>query len=99
MRIKATAEFEEWLNGITAKGQAQIVSRLHRIEQHGHYGDFKDLGLGLAELRWANGWRVYFTKAIDTNGNLILVLLGGIKNAQKKDIKKARRLIEKYVDE
>lgn len=96
MRVSRTEEFIEWFNSQAVKEQAQIDARLQRIEQYEHFGDAKDLGDGLAELRWANGRRVYFTRALDDHGQLVLVLLGGFKNAQKKDIKQARLLIRKY---
>jgi putative component of toxin-antitoxin plasmid stabilization module len=54
------------------------------------------LGEGLAELRWVNGRRVYFTRALDDHGLMLLLLLGGRKNAQKKDVLAARFLIKKY---
>lgn len=53
----------------------------------------QSLGHGLAELRWNNGWRVYFVRE---KAAIILLLNGGNKNAQKKDIEKARILIQKY---
>lgn len=99
MRVKRTEEFVEWFDSLTVKDQAQIDARLQRIEQYDHFGDAKDLGDGLAELRWANGRRVYFTRALDERGQLVLVLLGGLKNAQKKDIKQARLLLRKYAGE
>lgn len=51
MRVKRTDEFEEWLDSLTIKEQAQVDARLQRIEEYGHFGDAKDLGEGLAELR------------------------------------------------
>lgn len=44
-------------------------------------------------MMWASGWRVYFTKE---KSSVILLLSGGNKNAQKKDIQRARILIQKY---
>jgi putative addiction module killer protein len=96
MRVKRTTEFEEWFQALTTKEQAQVDARLHRIEEHSYFGDAKDLDDGLAELRWVNGRRVYFMKARDDHGHLVLLLLGGLKNGQKKDIKKARLLVRKY---
>lgn len=96
MRVKRTLEFVDWFEALRLKEQAQIDARIQRIEQHDHFGDAKDLGDGLAELRWANGRRVYFTRLIDSDGQMVLLILGGIKNAQKKEIKQARLLIQKY---
>ena len=99
VRVKKTTEFVSWYDTLMVKEQAQIDARLQRIEQHHHFGDAKDLGKGLAELRWSNGRRVYFTRVIDDLGNAVLLVLGGLKNAQKKDIKQARLLIQKYTGE
>jgi len=96
MRVKRTIEFEQWYDEQTVKDCAQVDARIFRIEEHKHFGDAKDLGQGLAELRWTNGRRVYFARMFDADGTLVLLLLGGLKNGQKKDIKKARILIQKY---
>lgn len=98
LKVKKTAEFDNWYAALRIKEQAQIDARLHRIEHYDHFGDAKDLSRGLAELRWANGRRIYFTRIFD-NGTAILLVLGGLKNAQKKDIKQARLLVQKYTDE
>ena len=62
-----------------------MSARIARIEAHDHLGDWKYIANGLAELRWKNGRRVYFAKLKD---RIILLLAGGYKNEQKKDIKK-----------
>lgn len=91
--IRRTREFSDWLVGLTFKEQAQINARLERICSSHHFGDAKSLGQGLAELRWKNGWRVYFFRE---GKDGIVLLIGGIKNAQKKDIEKARLLLRRY---
>ena len=96
MLIKRTVEFIEWFESLTIKEQAQVDARIERIEQHDHFGDARDLGEALAELRWKNGRRVYFTRVTMLDGSILLLILGGWKNAQKKDIKQARLLIRKY---
>jgi len=93
LKVKRVPEFDVWFKKETLKSQRQIQSRLANIEAFEHFGDAKDLGDSLAELRWKSGRRVYFTVS---DGKLIILLLGGGKNAQTKDIKKARKLIEKY---
>ncbi len=96
MKIARTAEFEKWFKKQTEKSKAQVDARLKNIELHSYFGDHKSLGGKLLELRWKNGRRVYYTLlAADC---LTLVLLGGIKNAQKKDIEKARKLLDREVD-
>jgi putative component of toxin-antitoxin plasmid stabilization module len=53
--LNKTIEFSDWLNDLTWKEQGQINARLSRIQNSGHFGDAKNLGNGLAELRWKNG--------------------------------------------
>jgi putative addiction module killer protein len=95
IEIKKTSEFEEWYEGLRDKEQMLIDARLQRIENAGHFGDAKYLGDGLAELRWKNGWRVYFFKESLVG---IILLIGGSKNAQEKDIQRARLLLRRYAD-
>lgn len=95
IRIERTTEFIDWFRSLNLKDQLQVDSRIQRIRDHAHFGDVRNLGGGLAELRWKNGRRIYFTK-IDTV--VILLLSGGLKNAQKKDIQKARILLQRYAD-
>jgi putative addiction module killer protein len=91
--IFKTQEFENWYILQSQRQQAIIDSRLSKIEAFSHFGDCKYLNGKLLELRWANGLRIYFTKL---EINQILILIGGIKHEQKKDIKKARILLKKY---
>lgn len=96
MKIIKFDEFEQWLNEQSTKIKIQIDARLYRILDHEHFGDAKYLGQGLAELRWKNGLRVYFAKSFDEEGNLIYLILGGNKNGQQRDIRKARVLLERH---
>ena len=95
LRIERTPEFNEWFDSLTLKEKLQVDSRIQRIRDHSHFGDAKSLGDGLAELKWKSGKRVYFAK---TGPVIILLLNGGLKNAQKKDIQKARILLERYAN-
>ncbi len=74
---------------------ALIEARLVRIEWHAHFGDTKDIDQKIAELRWKNGLRVYFSRIAPTT---ILILIAGEKYDQKKCIKKATLLIQDYAD-
>lgn len=60
IRLVRTSEFAVWLNQENLKSRDQIEARLLRVVEFGHFGDAKDLSKGLAELKWANGRRVYF---------------------------------------
>lgn len=93
--VKRTLEFQQWFEKETLKSQTQIESRIIKIQLHGHFGEVKNLGDGLAELKWKNGRRVYFSAI---GNKVILLLIGGYKNAQSKEIKKARVLLGKYAE-
>lgn len=94
IKINQTKEFQSWLALLTIKEQGKVEARLERIKNFDHFGDAKAIDRGLAELRWKNGWRVYFIKE---KHSTILLLIGGHKNDQKKDIERAKVLIQKYV--
>lgn len=87
IRIFKTSDYNRWYLKQTIKTQTILDARLDRLGD-GHIGDHKRF-LGLIELRWKNGLRVYgFFKECD----FIVVLIGGNKNGQDKDIKKAGKI-------
>lgn len=89
--LVATPEFEQWLEELRdAKGKARILSRLDSSAL-GNFGDCKPVGEGVTEMRIhvGPGYRVYFTR----RGTFIYVLLiGGDKSTQKRDIKRAHQI-------
>lgn len=90
--VKESDEYLEWLKALTKKEQVKVKARISRIENDEHFGAVKNLGEGLAELKWTNGWRVYF---VSIGYKTILLISGGHKNEQEKDIKKARIYIRR----
>lgn len=87
--------FEEWLTTLTdEKAKAAIVGRLNRV-RHGNFGDCKSVGKGIHELRiWTGkGYRVYFGKE---SGKEIIILSGGHKDTQVRDVKKAYKYWADY---
>jgi putative addiction module killer protein len=90
--IDSTADFDAWLKELPLREELQVRKRIYIIEQEGHFGDCKYLDEFLFELRWKNGRRIYFAKL---NNKKIILLLGGRKNAQEKEIKKARLLLKR----
>ncbi len=76
--------------------QARIDARLDRVRL-GNFGDHKALGEGLFELRihGGSGYRIYF--ATDREA-IVLLLCGGGKNTQKRDIAKAKRYWRDYLE-
>ena len=68
------------------------------IEENDHFGVFKNLDNFLAELKWGNGRRVYYSIMEDDTGELTLLILGGNKNGQDSDIKKASKILKRYIE-
>jgi putative addiction module killer protein len=96
-QILTSSEYKVWFEEQSFKTQAQIMARLERISDSGHFGDAKHLGSKLAELKWKNGLRIYFSLAHDEIGRVILILIAGNKNSQKKDISLARKILSKLL--
>lgn len=81
-------EFDAWLAALKDKaGRARVIHRI-RSAEHGNFGDCEPVGEGVSEMRihFGPGYRVYFTRHGDV---IYLLLLGGDKSSQKRDIKRA----------
>ncbi len=90
-RIEKTNEYQGWFESLTDKQvKARIEARIDRL-QSGNPGDVEPVGDGVSELRlhFGSGWRVYYT---ERNGEIIILLAGGNKSTQKRDIKLALML-------
>ncbi len=90
--IRTTNVFDKWLRGIkSTRHRARIIGRFDRI-QSGNFGDYKNLGKNLFELRFffGSGFRAYYTIR---DGEIVFLLCGGNKSTQSRDIKKARAII------
>jgi putative addiction module killer protein len=82
--------FLDWFNSLKDKTiKARIQNRLRRVEW-GHFGDWKSVGEGVFELKlpFGCGYRIYLGEEGD---QLVILLLGGDKSTQSKDIKKAHK--------
>ncbi len=91
IEIRETEPFSDWLNGIRdARTKAKIVARVRRLA-FGNPGDVKPVGSGVSEMRIDHGpgYRIYMIRRGD---RLIILLGGGEKASQAKDIDKAKRL-------
>ena len=87
--------FREWIQKVRDKvAVARIRSRLDRVEQ-GNFGDVRPAGRGVQELRFTfgSGFRIYFGEDGDT---LVILLVGGDKSSQEKDIKLAHEYWADY---
>jgi len=93
IEIKQTAEFTGWLDSlIDRQAIARINTRIYRLAQ-GNPGDVKSVGDGVSELRidYGPGYRVYFVQRGQT---LIILLAGGDKRTQERDIRKSVALAQ-----
>lgn len=87
--------FNKWLKNFKNKNlQALIFQRLQRIKM-GNFGDCKSLGNGLWEFRihTGAGYRLYYARI---EKSVILLLCGGDKRTQSRDIKSAKKYLEDY---
>jgi putative addiction module killer protein len=76
------------------KAKAKILFRIQKLENEEHFGDCQPVGNGINELKinYAKGYRIYFK---ETNGKIIILLLGGDKSTQQNDIAKANEIWNK----
>jgi putative addiction module killer protein len=91
LRFKKTDEFDQWLSSLAdQRAQAKIASRIERLGR-GNPGDVKPVGAGVSEMRVSDGpgYRVYFKQ---TGKTVVLLLCGGDKSAQEKDVKRAKEI-------
>ncbi len=89
--IRKTEIFAKWLDGLPdIRARARILVRIQRFEE-GIPGDVKSLGSGVFEMRidYGPGYRLYFCQS---GRELIILLAGGTKRAQSKDIRRAIQL-------
>ena len=87
--------FVEWLAGLDDRqARARVEARLARVAV-GNFGDVEVVGEGVMELRidWGPGYRVYFARLGQV---IVLLLCGGDKRTQQRDIKRAKDYLEDY---
>lgn len=96
--IVRTRIFADWLRGLRDdRAKARIALRIDRLAL-GHEGDAKPVGGGISELRidYGPGYRIYF----QYRGRMVVILLcGGDKSSQKRDIARAQTLAETLEEE
>ena len=96
IEIEKTDIYQKWIENLRdKKAKIIITARIKRL-QMGNFGDCKFINKKIYELRinYAKGYRVYF---INKNNKIILLLLGGNKSTQTKDIQKAIDMAEELV--
>ena len=91
--VLQTQEFQNWLDALRdRRGQVRIAARI-RLAEAGNLGDWKPIGGEVSEMRvdFGPGYRLYFTR----RGSVLIVLLaGGDKSTQARDIRRAQRMLK-----
>jgi len=90
--LVSTSFFDKWLVALKDRSvRNRVLARLARIE-NGNFGDYKQLSASLYELRFFfhGGLRIFYSIC---DGEIVLLLCGGDKSSQKKDIKRAEQLL------
>ena len=94
-KIEKTDNFDKWLRKLKdLRAKAKILFRIQKIENDEHFGDSEPVGNGILELKidYANGYRVYFK---ESDGKIIILLIGGDKSTQQRDIEKAKEILKR----
>ena len=96
--VRQTQEFQDWLDALKDfRAQVRIAARL-RLAEAGSLGDWKSVGGEVSEMRVdvGPGYRLYFTR----RGSILIVMLaGGDKSTQARDIKRAQRVLKQLESE
>jgi len=90
--IEKTVEFDKWFRKLKdVRAKAKILFRIQKLEMDEHFGDCKSVGNGIRELKidYAGGYRIYFK---ERDQKIIILLVGGDKSTQQKDIEKAKEI-------
>lgn len=95
VEVRQTPEFEDWLSRLRdIRAKAEVARRVRRLAL-GNPGDVKPVGEGVSELRipYGPGFRVYF---VQRGAVLVILLCGGDKGSQDRDIRRAKALAEEF---
>lgn len=98
VQVRQTERFVRWLEDLRdLRGRAKVLARIERLIS-GNPGDAKPVGAGVSELRinYGPGYRVYYLQKGTT---LIIILAGGDKSSQAKDIQAALQLADTFSEE
>ena len=94
-KIEKTDDFDKWLRKLKdLRAKAKILFRIQKIENNEHFGDCEPVGNGIRELKidYAKGYRVYFK---ESDGKIIILLIGGDKSTQQRNIEKAKEILKR----
>ncbi len=95
--LRSTKQFDNWFAGLKDRQVRNRIARRIDSMVIGSFGDYKPITANLFELRmfFGSGFRIYFTMQ---GREIILLLVGGDKSTQKKDIAKANKLLKQLED-
>lgn len=97
LRVEQTQQYKAWIDSLADRaGRARILVQVERLI-HGNPGSHRDLTEGVSELRIdvGPGYRVYYSQR---GGRLLLLLAGGNKSSQHKDIERALLLSRSFME-
>lgn len=88
------APFIEWMNSLDKNIKARVQSRLTRLLEN-NFGDHKKIDSEISELRlkFGSGYRIYYT---EIDNIIVLLINGGDKSTQSKDIEKAKSILQEW---
>jgi putative addiction module killer protein len=95
--LRSSKQYDKWFAKLKDSSlKIKVLARLDRVE-NGNFGDFKQIGFNLFELRFffGSGLRIYYTIQV---GRILLLLAGGDKSTQSKDIERASELLNELED-
>lgn len=89
--VRETGQFKEWIRALKDRKTKQVINAHVRRISTGNFGDNKPIGDGVSELRidYGAGFRVYFTRRGD---EIVILLCGGDKSTQSRDIEAAKEI-------
>ena len=93
--IERTTDFDKCFRKLKdLRAKAKILVRIQKLEKEEHFEDCEPVGNGIRELKinYAKGYRVYFK---EMDGKIVILLIGGDKSTQQKDIEKAKEIWDK----
>src|SRR5687768_990639 len=97
MEIRQTEVYARWYGGLPNAVRGRVDARIFRLQHSGHFGDAKPVGEGVSEMRidYGPGYRIYFARH---GGAVVLLLCGGDKGSQRRDIARAKKLAQELFE-